>query len=292
MYKGKKIFAITYGDDSFKLSREYNVKSAIRTGKADVTIEYGPECLDENFCKNNESILKQSRGAGYWIWKPYIIYSTLLKMNDGDYLIYSDAGACYVNRISFLIESLEETNQDIMCFSLENIEKIWTKRDAFIMLDCDEPYFTDSRQICAGYILVKKTNYSMKFIKKYLDVIQNEQLLTNADNIMGKENYEGFIEHRHDQSIWSLLCKKEGIKPFRDPSQFGVEVTDTTVLSRSNFPQIIESHRKKDLCHWYQLEYKKWYRWFDKNRTPLWKIRPINLCLALRRKVKRILEKI
>jgi len=29
-----------------------------------------------------------------------------------------------------------------------------------------------------------------------------------------------FIDHRHDQSIFSLLFKKHGLKPFKDPTQY------------------------------------------------------------------------
>ena len=35
----------------------------------------------KNFINNNK------RGYGYWIWKSYIVYKNLQKMNNGDILI-------------------------------------------------------------------------------------------------------------------------------------------------------------------------------------------------------------
>ena len=34
------------------------------------------------------------------------------------------------------------------------------------------------------------------------------RIITDMPNVCGKQNYRGFIEHRHDQSIFSLLTKK------------------------------------------------------------------------------------
>ena len=73
---------------------------------------------------------------------------------------------------------------------------------------------------------------------------------------MGLPNYEGFIENRHDQTIWSLLTKKHGILSFRDPSQYGdgakeKEYSDD-VRIRSRYPMIIDSHRNGQLATWNQ----------------------------------------
>ena len=32
------------------------------------------------------------RGYGYWIWKPYIVSKMMSRLNDGDILVYTDAG--------------------------------------------------------------------------------------------------------------------------------------------------------------------------------------------------------
>jgi hypothetical protein len=41
------------------------------------------------WCVRYAHILEQPRGAGYWMWKPYVILKTLVERMDwGDYLCY------------------------------------------------------------------------------------------------------------------------------------------------------------------------------------------------------------
>jgi hypothetical protein len=215
------IIVINYADHNFIKQQKYNTKTAYKYG-ADIVIEYSPDDLDQEFKRKYWHILSEKRGAGYWLWKPYIILKTFEKCNDGDYLFYVDSGAYFVNKISYLIEEMNRKNDYIMAFELPLIEKQWTKRDAFILMNCDSDYYAESNQILAGYILARKCHASVKFFEEYLNYCTDYRILTDLPNEMGKDNYENFIEHRHDQSVFSLLCKKYNIKPHRDPSQFGI----------------------------------------------------------------------
>jgi hypothetical protein len=46
--------------------------------------------------KHSFFIENNSRGYGYWLWKPYIIKKTMEEMKDGDILLYLDCG-CEIN---------------------------------------------------------------------------------------------------------------------------------------------------------------------------------------------------
>ena len=125
------------------------------------------------------------------------------------------------------------------------IEKSYTKRDAFILLDCDKPEYYESVQNLATYVLLKKSNYSCDFVKEWLKYAQDIRLISNNPNTLGKPNYDGFIAHRNDQSILSLLSKKHHIAPFRDPSQYGIiEHFSDDTMQRSEYPQMIDSFRR------------------------------------------------
>ena len=51
----------------------------------------------------------------------------------------------------------------------------------------------------------------MKFINNWIDVFSKD--FSFIDDTKSKiPNLEGFIDHRHDQSIFSILCKKEGVE--------------------------------------------------------------------------------
>lgn len=259
------IYSITYGNEKYKRAKKFNCKMAKKNG-ADRVIAYGPEDISDEFKKKNEQIWEQTRGGGYWIWKPYIINETLKKMTPDDYLIYTDAGAIFIKSVHHLIDVLEKENTDLMVFSLTHPEKKYTKRDAFILLDCDEVKYVETPQILATYIVLKKTDTTVKIIQEYLRYVQDARIVTDIPNQMGKENYPEFVENRHDQSCLSLLCKKYGIKPFRDPSQYGnqEEMFSEEVIKRSQYPQVLDSFRNPEIGNWFQYKNinKRWYKWF------------------------------
>ncbi len=247
---------INFSDENFIEAQNLNTKTAYKYGGADKVISYSPNDIDMEFFKKNKKILTQSRGGGYWLWKPYFIKRTLEEIDYGDYLFYCDSGACFCSNIDYLIGCLESYKQDILCFEIPLIEKQWTKRDCFILMDCDYEEYTDTNQRIATYMLIKKSKKSMNFIEDYLKYSCDEKILTDLDNTLNKENYEGFIEHRHDQSIFSLLTKKYGFEGFREPSQYGDRPWEyfknnrfynQKVYENSKYPRILLSYRKADI---------------------------------------------
>lgn len=259
------IIAITYGDRLYERAKKFNAKNALRYG-ADRVIVYGPEDIAEDYIKKNSRIWEQAKGGGYWIWKPYIIYKTLCEMKDDDYLVYTDAGAVFVKPINCLIRDMDEDGTDIMAFCLPYLERWYTKRDAFLLMGCDSREYVETNQNLTGYILLKKTDRTRKFVGEWLEYVQDERIVTDIPNQLGIPNYEGFRVHRHDQSCFSLLCKKYGVKPFRDPSQFGNngDVFPEDVIGRSTYPQVIDSFRDPLIGNKFQLKYgkKRWYKYF------------------------------
>lgn len=239
------IIAINYADEGFRKAQKLNLETAIRWG-AEKTIAYTPEDIDEDFRKRNKDILSVSKGNGLYLWKPYFLNKAYKELRQGDYLIYTDAGSIYVNKIQYLIDCMEQEHTDIMVFSLQNemLERKYTKRDAFVLMDCDAPQYTDTPQSVGGYVILKKSDFVEKFIAQDLEYAQDKRMITEQDNTQGLPNYPDFVAHRHDQSVWSLMVKKYGLKRFRDPSQFGLtNEYEPEVAARSTFPQIIDSHR-------------------------------------------------
>lgn len=239
------IIAINYANKNFKKAQKLNLSTALKWG-ADKVIGYTPRDMDEDFVKRNKDILSAKKGNGYYLWKPYFLNKAYKELKDGDYLIYTDAGSVYVNKIQYLIDCMEKEKQELMVFSLEKerVEKKFTKRDAFLLMECDEPKYADTPQSIGGYVVMKKSPFVEKFLKEDLDYAQDVRIITDQENTLGKPNDKEFITHRHDQSVWSLMSKKYKLKRFRDPSQFGMtNHYEEEVEARSSFPQIIDSHR-------------------------------------------------
>ena len=206
-----KIVAISYANNLYQKQLKVNKKSAIEVGEVDEYYSYGPDDIDPVFREKNKDILNRKRGNGYWLWKSYIINKTIVeKLNYGDYLIYSDSGVLFMNSSHLLVNFLEEHKAKMWMNKLTHLEKTFTKRDAFILMDADTPYYTDTYQYMATLMIYKKTKFTIKFIQEWLHYCQDSRIITDDPNTMGKENYPKFIDNRHDQSILSLLIKKYG----------------------------------------------------------------------------------
>jgi hypothetical protein len=154
---------------------------------------------------------RNRRGFGFWIWKPYLILKTLESLNDGDFLVYADAG-CDINsnglkRLDEYQEMLENNEYGLITFHLEkNREEIkYSKR---ILLDYMNTVEEDkqSPQIMATVLIMKKTSHTLNHMKSLLNIASsmNYNLI---NNVLSLNEYSEFQSHRNDQSIHSLYVK-------------------------------------------------------------------------------------
>lgn len=204
---------------------------------------YQPKDIDKDFYENNKHILDQKRGAGYWLWKPYFIYKELVKANDGDIIFYVDAGNVFLTDPAPVYDILDKNSGIILFDNRDGMKNgqaaqnfISCKKDAFVIMGCDEPKYVNGTHLNASYQIYQKNNFSMNFVQDYLAWCQFVDVLTDTPNMYG-DNYPGYYDHRHDQSVLSLLAIRHGIVPAIDPSEWGNK-TDRY------FPQIFNHHRK------------------------------------------------
>lgn len=241
-----KIVAITYANEKYAKAARLNMRTAKKTGKVDKTILYSPNDIELSFWNNHKEILQQVKGNGYWLWKPYFILATLKKMDEGDVLIYTDAAIIYNDSASKLITAMEQNHTDKMLFLLgkEYTDAKYTKRDAFILMDCDEEKYYETAQVNAAIVVFKKNEENIKFCSEWLQYASDSRILTEIPNTCGKENYPNFLMHRHDQSILSLLSKKYDSIFFMDPSQWG-DKSDYAddIKERSQYSCVFNHHR-------------------------------------------------
>lgn len=233
---------ITFATKSYAPALRYLIKTAKETTPFNAIFSGSPEQIDAQFTHQHSKILTAPRGAGYWLWKPYFILKSLEKAKEGELLLYADCASYFIQNAEALLNLPQTFNQDIIPFELEQIEGSWTKRDCFILLDVEGQGFELSKQRQASFMVFRKSAISLKFAQDYLRYCTNIQALSETSNIYGQENYPGFIEHRYDQSIFSLLSKKYHLSAFRDPSQWGNH--QKNLFTNSNYGQILELTRQ------------------------------------------------
>lgn len=207
--KSEKIHFCTYGSDRFEYSRWRLAKEAEESGWFDHIHIYG-----EHHIRHFNRPLKWPV-AGYWWWKSEIQKMTFDKMNDGDIMVYLDAG-CYINKYGKNIFdeyiSLVKTNETGAYFIAgSNVPESYnTKRDTLILLGCDEPKYYNTNQIGSGFFMAVKNKKTEELVENFVKASRIIHLL-NQDLSFNPE-YSEFInngfKHRHDQSVFSLLVKK------------------------------------------------------------------------------------
>jgi len=73
-----------------------------------------------DFKNRNKEILRRKRGAGYWLWKPFIRFQELYLARDVDIIVYSDSLVDFIANISHLTKLTNE--QDIIIFQLAGMK--------------------------------------------------------------------------------------------------------------------------------------------------------------------------
>lgn len=249
-----KIVAISYANYKYFKQLKVNKFSAIKVGKVNKYYSYKPEDIDINFKKKNKDILSRRRGNGYWIWKPYFILKTLkYKLNKGDYLIYTDSGIMYLDKVEKIIKFMISKNEDIWAIRTKYLERKYSKRDAFILLDADSPIYADTYQYMAGIQIYKKTKFSINFVEKLLNYSTDKRIITDAPNTQGLPNYKGFIDNRHDQTILSLLTKK---LRFSHLDKNKTKASDLNKIDVNLMPYIFCIYRRLKFKSYYELRRK------------------------------------
>lgn len=219
----QQIYLITFGNQKYYKSLERLKQQAININFFNDIYTFTDNDLrnDSNFWETHKHFIENNnRGYGYWLWKSYIIEKILNKINMNDIIIYMDAGCSInsngINRLKEYINIVNNNNYGIITFELTSIEKCYTKMHLFEYLNCI--HFKDSRQLMATSFILRKCDHTINTIREWKDLCYNYNLIN--DNYCNVKNDESFIDHRHDQSIFSLVNKKNGSIIISDETYF------------------------------------------------------------------------
>lgn len=260
----KKVF-LTFADKRLHRSLNRLTLEAKGMNLYDEIIPADESFLDQNFKNQFSDKLKTSiRGFGYWCWKPQIIKQVLDGLNEGDLLQYTDVG-CRLNyqgkpRLLEYFEIVSTDEIGILAFQnipptgklnhdgrrlLDLIDSQWTKGDLIDYFSVrNKPEILETPTIGSGIIFIKKGASSRALINDWLKVYETEFSL--ADDSQSKTpNIDGFIENRHDQAIFSLLCKIRGVRTISAyeywyPKEDNLKKADWVALSK------MPIHAKRD----------------------------------------------
>ena len=189
---------------------------------------FGWNDLSSNKKKQIEIFLKKNnkRLFGYACWKPEIILKYMDTVPKESIIQYSDIG-CHLNKNGK--ERLKEyvnlaSKHNILAFkyikpNLKTEKKLkfqiyfeneYTKNDMFEHFEIPKnSSIRNSEQVWSGTMFIKNNKETKEFLKKWLNVCNLSNLIDDSLSI--KKDCQEFVEHRHDQSAFSILCKLNNV---------------------------------------------------------------------------------
>lgn len=216
----EKAHFIVYSNEAapFGENSDYYCESALKVG-FDTATHYTEKMLRQTpFWEENRAILEQSRGAGYWLWKPWIILQKLRECGPNDIVVYNDAGRYSPRSFepfpAFPHAAVELTammpKRFIMGTRIEwLVQGQYTKRDCLILTGADTDEMRYAPQINACPALFMPSDEAFAFLERWLEIARDPRALTDQPDELGAP-YPEFEDHRHDMAIASILLHQMG----------------------------------------------------------------------------------
>lgn len=226
-----KTFFLSFADTSLTPSLKRIKDQANQMQVFDNILIYNEKNIPNYIKKRIQFVIKQTeskRGYGYWCWKPALINFIIKnEMSDGDLLLYCDAG-CDLNprNRQKLIEYLELTEKkEIIVPQFSNkdySDNFWTKSDTIALFKGKiiEEKLAEG-QIHAAIVFLLINQYTRKIINMWESLMSEYNMHYFDDSPSVIPNHIKFKEHRHDQSILSLLLKSEHYYSLNVEDHFG-----------------------------------------------------------------------
>lgn len=204
------VVLLSYADGDnvyFKNQNALNL-SALNRG-VDHLHTYRRSHINPTFFEQYKHILNQKRGAGYWLWKPYIILQTMKMYPENTLIIYADSGVIFSKDISLLFMDLKSHDRIFVIQGKSTpLERHLKKEAQHKMGISDDSVILKSENLWAFFMCFKNTKENQAFVEQWLKLCCDGSLLTDAPMDPKRQN-NAFEYHQHDQSLLSVILAKQ-----------------------------------------------------------------------------------
>jgi hypothetical protein len=177
------------------------------------------------------------RGFGYWTWKSFLIYEMMKIYPDNTLIVYLDAGAHFKDNIHPLLNVFHNTTITRMFLENTHDNTVFTKCEPiYAVLGKDNKREIDkfyaSVQLDASFICLVNNDSNRRFVNSWFELCKNYNYVSDVNSIGCKE-LDTFRQHRHDQSLLSLLVFKD------------VTNSNTKIMTRTEKAKYIDHHNRR-----------------------------------------------
>ncbi len=182
----------------------------------------------------------RNRGVNWFAFKPFVILDALDRVTDDDVVLFTDGDTYPIAPLNTLFDI--GRRDGLMLFRANGWphQRVWCKRDCFLVMGLDEPRYHESQCGCARFMVF--TRRQRAFLEEWLRYCLILEATTFDPSVLGQPELAGFKEHRCEQAIMSLLAEKYGHRLYREACEFG-DTTDPqglpdSLLDRDLYPRL------------------------------------------------------
>jgi hypothetical protein len=252
-----------FGDDNFSIGKNRLKRQAKNFEVFKSIQEFGEENLTGDFWENSASKMMIERIGmpqkfyGYYACKSYFVGEALKNIPEDHILLYVDSG-CELNKNG--IEKLKQYYEECLdtsgvFFTLDLPEIQWTKMDTYRRILGENDVYMMTRQIISGIFFMKNNQMMRNIVEKWKSISIEENGCYLDDSPSNLQNHSIFKENRHDQSILSLILKKEA-----ESHDFTFHEDDTyeTIWNATELSGIPVGNQQAKIWNTYGREYPIW----------------------------------
>ena len=203
----------TFGTDTFAAALRRIEQQARASGYFDTVTLYS-HSTTPGLEAHAAFIEANPRGYGYWIWKPLVILDQMRRAGPEDIIVYTDAGSTVnASRAAkgrwATYRALVERAPHRLCILQPWTREVdWCKGDLLDLLAARNRIA--GPQAWAGVQILKNTPENKALVEEWLSIMTRDNYHYVDDSLSKSPNMPTFNEHRHDQSVISLLMKQRG----------------------------------------------------------------------------------
>lgn len=140
-----------------------------------------------------------------WAFKPIVIYDALLMMDEGDCLLWVDSNDILISDPQPLFDiAIKQGFYIHDHYPTVYLNKTWTNKDMFVGTECDTLEYYNKEHVQVNIMAFCKRERVVDIIGEWVMNAINYNIMI-ANNMI---NEDGFIEHRHEQSLMTILSQK------------------------------------------------------------------------------------
>lgn len=199
---------VLYATESHRSLMEMS-KTQFEAWGADSIMCYGPKDLSPAFRRRNRDTLSCPKGAGCWVWKPWIIMDAM-KRSSTDYVMYIDV-SCKMNSnkrgMQIVMNDKDIGISEATYFDhgtktkRTHPEVKYTKKAVFTRFGVEQDVALPAH-VTTWMCFRRVSSVATAFVSKWLSFAQEKSLI---DDTLSDDEHPLLVAHRHDQSIASVL---------------------------------------------------------------------------------------